>query len=140
MATPLKKTKERKKEEKQEKQRQLVLAAMRFGLTTKKDICTSAEMALWELNELFQADKDLYNDFCIRRRTLADVAADNLETILRDKNHPQNFQATKYVLEKYKTDIDAQLESKDSDEIDVEVPSGGSSPIRITFGTKKRDE
>lgn len=140
MAKPLEKSKARKTQEKQDKQRELVKAALRMGLTTKKDICTSSDMALWELNELFQADKDLYNDFCVRRRTLSDVAADNLETILRDPVHPQNFQATKYVLEKYKTDIDTQLESKDAEEVDIEVLGSGSIPVRITFGTKKSND
>lgn len=140
MAKPLEKSKARKTQEKQDKQRELVKAALRMGLTTKNDICKASAMALWELNELFQADKDLYNDFCVRRRTLSDVAADNLENILRDPVHPQNFQATKYVLEKYKTDIDVQLEAKNADDVDVEVSGSCGSPIRITFGTKKEKD
>ena len=138
MAKPLTKTKDRIKNEKLERQSELVKAAIRLGNTTKKDICTGAGIALWELNEVFALDKELYNNFCVIRKTLSDVAADNLETILRDSTHPQNFQATKYVLEKYKTDIDAQLEAKDQESVGVTIGNdSGVSPIRITFGTKK---
>jgi hypothetical protein len=94
-------------------------------------------MRLWELNEVFAADTDLYSEFCIMRKTLVDVAADNLQDILHNREHPQNFQATKYVLEKYKSDLDSNLEAKDPGELGLTIGDGSPSPVRITFGAKK---
>lgn len=138
MAQALQKTKERKLSEKMAKSVTLVRAAMRLGFSTKSDLAQTSGMKIWELNEVFQSDKDLYAEFCIMRKTLVDVAADNLQDILFNKEHPQNFQATKYVLEKYKSDLDSNLEAKDATEIGLSIGGAGSpSPVRITFGTKK---
>lgn len=138
MAQALQKTKERKLSEKMAKSVLLVRASMKLGFSTKSDIANTANMKIWELNDVFQADKELYAEFCIMRKTLVDVAADNLQDILYDKGHPQNFQATKYVLEKYKSDLDSNLEAKDATEIGLTIGGAGSpSPVRITFGAKK---
>jgi hypothetical protein len=140
MAQALQKTKERKYSEKMTKSVSLVRASMRLGFSTKSDIAEAANMKIWELNDVFKADKELYAEFCVMRKTLVDVAADNLQDILYDKAHPQNFQATKYVLEKYKSDLDSNLEAKDATEIGLTIGGANSpSPVRITFGSKKEE-
>lgn len=138
MAKALNKTKERKHNEKYTKLAELARTSMKLGKTTRKDICEALNIHLWELAELFLYDKELQREFTVIRRTLVDVAADNLQTILEDPNHPQNFQATKYVLQTYKSDLDTTLEAKDKDEVELSVSGqSGVNPIRITFGTKK---
>lgn len=134
------KTKERKNTERQTKLITLIRAAMRLGSSTKKDIAIAAGIKIWQLNDMLVLDKDLQAEFSIMRRTLVDIAADNMQEILEDRNHPQNFQATKYILDNYKSDLDSNLEAKDSGELGLTIGGVGKdspSPVRITFGTKK---
>jgi hypothetical protein len=140
MAAPMLKTRERKNTERQNKLIVLIRASMRLGNSTKKDIALSAGIKIWQLNDMLVLDKDLQAEFSIMRRTLVDIAADNMQEILEDRNHPQNFQATKYILDNYKSDLDSNLEAKDSGEIGLTIGGAGKdspSPVRITFGTKK---
>jgi hypothetical protein len=128
------------KKERMEKLTLLVKTAIELGFTTKTAICEAAGIKLYELNDLFAYNKEIYGLYCIRRRTLVDTASDNLEEILKDKNHPQHFQATKYILEKYKSDLDDTLEGKESDKLGVSVSVGGNNtkrPVRITFTKDK---
>ena len=136
MAKQVKRNTTKAKEEKNATQAELVRAAMRLNITTKSSICERTGLRLWELNEIFAADVGLFSEFCIMRRTLADTAADNLEEILKDKSHPQHFAATKYVLQTYKTDLDANLDAKKTDEVEVNFRNDGVNPINITFGKK----
>jgi len=65
-----------------------------------------------------------------------DIAADNLETVLKDLSHPSNFQATTYVLKNYKSDLDTNLEAKSAKELEVDVRSLNSGKdISIVFST-----
>ena len=121
----------------------LVETAIDLGQTTKTELAESAGIKLWELADLFKFNPVLYAKYCIRRRTLVDTASDNLEMILKDPTHPQHFQASKYVLEKYKSDLDTNLEAKeDSKQGGVNVLIGGAgkkaSPVRITFSDNKK--
>jgi len=127
-----------------ETRRALVEQALEAGITTRKGICKAANLALHDLTNLFTKDRELYAKFVIRRRTMVDVASDNLQEILEDKNHPQNFQATKYVLQTYKSDLDDILDSN-GDELSVEIPTSNNSddnytPIMIKFSSKRRDK
>jgi hypothetical protein len=138
MAKGLEKTAKRIKGERIEKLSHLVRAAMRLGFSTKSDIAEKSGIKIWELNDIFVAHPEIHNEFTIMRRTLVDTAADNLQEILLDKSHPQNFQATKYVLQTYKSDLDSNLITKDKDEVELEIAgSGGVSPVRITFTKPK---
>jgi len=130
------KEKEQEKIEKIEDQTRMVKAAMEMGFTTKKDICKSANIEMWELNGLFKEDKDLHAMFNVRRRSLVDMAADNMTSIVKDPDHPNNFAATKYVLQKYKSDLDEVLESHEVNPLEIDVPSGNGStkPVIIRFG------
>jgi len=133
------KEKEQERIEKIEDQTRLVKAAMELGFTTKKDICKSANIQMWELTSLFKEDKDLHAMFNIRRKSLVDMAADNMVAIVKDPDHPNNFAATKYVLQKYKSDLDENLESHEVNPLDIEIPDGknNTKPVIIRFGTPK---
>lgn len=129
--------------EKAEEQTRLVNAAMNAGKSKKKDICEAAGIEMWQLNKLFKADKDLHASFTVRRRTLVDTAADNMAEIIGDKNHPSHFAASKFILQRYKSDLDTSLISHDAEEIEIEIPGTGKSknkPVIIRFGKKNKDE
>jgi hypothetical protein len=95
----------------------------------------------WEITELLKNDIQLNAVYTIRRRELVNMAADNIVDIVSDKDHPNNYAASKYVLQTYKSDLDTNLESHDAQEMAIGVGNGeGVSPIRITFGRKREAE
>ena len=125
-----------------DKRIRLVNAAIEAGLSTRKDIAKAADMKLHELSGLFSTEKDLYAKYCILRKMIVDLASDNIFDIVADKQHPKNYDASKYVVTNYKSDLDSTLESKDED-IDVSIggsATSGASPITIRFGKKKIEE
>lgn len=127
------KTKEKKQSEKVIADALLINAALDENISTKTGISEATGLAIYHINNIFARDKKLYTRFKIIRGTLADKAADNLQTILEDKQHPSHFQATKYILSTYKTDLDESMVEKKDSEIGVEVGKSGKNPIKITF-------
>ena len=120
-----------------------VRAAMNQGLSTRKDICAAAEITMPMLANLFTKDRELFAEFCVLRKTIVDQASDNIAAIVADEQHPKNYEASKYVLANYKSDLDESMESKLDDDVEFNISQGGASgasPINITFGKKKPSE
>lgn len=138
MAKAMIKTSARERKEKRASDILLVREALEQGLKTRGDICKATGMKTWELSNLFSEEESLYAAYTVRRRTLVDTAADNIQDIIDDKDHPQHFQASKYVLQNYKSDLDSILDSKDEKEIIVDInPKSTTSPVTIRFGKRE---
>ena len=119
----------------------LVYAALDNGYTTRAKLVEATGLKAWEITELLKNDIKLNAVYTIRRRELVNMAADNIVDIVSDKDHPNNYAASKYVLQTYKSDLDTNLESHDSQEMEIGVGnSEGVNPIRITFGRRKEVE
>lgn len=119
-----------------ENRKELVKAAMEAGKITRSDICKAAGISLSQLVNLFTADRALFAEYSVMRRTITDQAADNIHAIINDPKHPQHFAASKYVLQNYKSDFDEILESQEESMLQIETPvdtTGQQKPVRITF-------
>ena len=116
----------------------LIKAALYSDNTTYRQITAVTGLNAWQIKELFSKHIDLYSLYKVRRKMLVEMAADNLQAIVEDKNHPQHFQASKYVLEKYKSDLDGILETKDNEEEDLTMSIEGDSGVVINFGRKPK--
>lgn len=115
----------------------LVRAALENGYITRKDICKATGLQMHELANLFTQDREVYGEYVVRRKTIADIASDNILDIVNDPTHPQHFQASKYILSTYKSDLDEVLDSQDESEMSINVGGDSkASPINITFGKK----
>jgi ribosomal protein L10 len=112
----------------------LIDKALDEGVSTKSGICKLTGLQLYQINNIFQKNKELFAKFKIIRGTMADKAADNLSKILDSPGHPSHFAATKYVLQTYKTDLDDSMVEKKGNELEIETGKGGKSPIKIRFG------
>lgn len=126
--------------ERQEEVRQLVKVTLEVNpnITTYKQIAETTGAAQWEIDKVFSMCPDLKAEFQVRRRSLANTAADNIHEIVNNFNHPQNFQASKFVVQTYKNDLDEDLIPKVSTEVGFDVNNGEIvSPVRITFSVKK---
>lgn len=136
MATKqVRKQKQTLKKERLERWTEVASLSMDLGFTTKAKIAQDSGLKLWELNELFEENKDIYKRYCTMRKTLVDTAADNLEDILKNPDHPQHFAASKYILQTYKSDLDSNFETKTKDNVGVEIGIGGKGnrPVILTF-------
>lgn len=123
-----------------ERQTSKVEFALEKGCTTRKAICEEAKIERYELSKVFQENEELYKKYTRCRRELVDTAADNIQMIIEDTNHKKNFEASKYVLSNYKSDLDSILESKDT-EIFADVEVGNSAnPIKILFESNKKEK
>lgn len=119
-----------------------VMAALELGFTSRSEICKAANITLYDLSNLFKADRDLFAEYSVRKRTLVDQATDNIQAIVEDKDHPQHYQASKYVLDNFKSEFDEVLESKEGTELQVELgeESNSGKRVRIVFGNTDKSE
>lgn len=118
-----------------------VRVALELGITTRRGLSEAVECTMYDLNNLFSVDRKLYREYQIRRKNIAEIAADNIEDIINDPDHPNNYAASKWVVEKYKSDIHKMLEAQDSEEINVEVKgSKNSAPVLISFSKKGKEK
>lgn len=117
---------------------EFVRAALDAGHISRRDICTATGIKLHELANLFTLDRKVYGEYVVRRKTISDIASDNILDIVNDPKHPQHFAASKYILTTYKSDLDDVLESQDSDALNVSIGGASkASPIIIKFGDSK---
>lgn len=114
----------------------LVRAALESGCISRKEICRATGMKLHELANLFTKDRKVYGEYVVRRKTITDIASDNIMDIVNDPSHPQHFQASKYILSTYKSDLDEVLESQEQSDLAINVGDSSASPITINFGKK----
>jgi hypothetical protein len=114
------------------------MAALNEGKLTRREICKATGLTIFDLNNLFKNDRELFAAYTVRKKLIADMAADNIMEIVNDPSHPQHFQASKFILTKYKSEFEDILESVDSQEIAVEVAGTGEAapPVIIRFGKK----
>lgn len=131
------KNKERKEAKLLETRADLVRAALEGGHISRKDICSATGLKLHELANLFTKDRKVYGEYVVRRKTISDIASDNILDIVNDPSHPQHFAASKYILSTYKSDLDEVLEDKSGEDIQVMLgEQSKGSPITINFGKK----
>jgi len=110
-----------------------VIAALDEGKMTRSDICEATGMKMYELNSFFSDDRETFAKYKIRRKTLTDIAADNIVDIINDPKHPKHYDASKYVLQNYKSDLDGILESEDTEIVIDNLPSKAKSSVKIVF-------
>lgn len=111
------------------------------GISTRKDIAKSVGITVSQLANLFHADRELYAKFCVVRRTIVDVASDNLFEIVHNPKHPKNAEISKWVVSNYKSDLDESLEGKAGDDGgEVEINNGDGKTTRIIFGRRSQSE
>lgn len=128
----------RAKKRRDEERSGLIRAAIDNGFIIRKDICNATGLTYSELRNHFTTDRELYYHYTVVRKSITEMAADNIHAIVADNSHPQHFQASKYVLEKYKSDFDEILESQKGESINVELSGNGKESragnVTITFG------
>ena len=130
----------RAREKRNRENRDSFLDAIADGYTSRRDICKAMGLASHELTEFFENNPKSYKIYASRRRELVDIAADNIQDIVEDKTHPSHYNASKYVLDHYKTDLDNILDQKDGEDVKLNLDSTGSGVvIKFTKPENKKD-
>ena len=136
------KIRNKKREEKKKLQNyvDLVRVALSKGKMLKKDICEATGLTIPTLNNVFRDDRELYAEYVVLRKTIMDIASDNLVAIVNDPTHPHHFQASKEMLKNFKSDFDSELESS-GDILKIESPGGKSkTAVKIVFSSTNSKE
>jgi len=133
------KNKERELTKLMQKRILLISAALDSDITTKEELCKVTELSRTQLNLIFKENPELYARYCVLRKLLVEIASDNISAIVEDRGHPKNYDASKWVVTNFKSDLDSVLESKE-ESLDVEINGSGNSkasPITIRFGKRE---
>ena len=129
------------RKEKLAKDTLLVKKAMELGFETRSQICEKTGLKMYELANILKGNEELYAEYCIRRKTLVDVANDNISDIVHDKEHPKHYEASKFIATKYRGDLDTILEPADASEIEIELGGASTaSPCIVKFKTKNKED
>jgi hypothetical protein len=136
---PILKTKEWVLTERQEDVKQLIYTTLQLNptITTFRQIMDTTGAVQYEIDKVFEMCPELKAEFQIRRRSLANTAVDNIHQIVNNFHHPQNFQASKFIVQTYKNEMDEDLVPKVSTEVGFGIKDGQISPVSITFSSKK---
>ncbi len=121
-----------------ERRRALIKACLQKGeCTTKVEISKATGIKLSTVTSDISADKELFAEYKLNARTIAEIAADNISEIIKDKKHPKNYAASMKMIETYESEFNEVLDTNDSGfdmDIDIENSGGGAT---ISFGVKK---
>ncbi len=114
--------------------------AISDGYTSRRDVSKAMGMTSFELSNFFEDNPKSYKVYTQRRRELVDIAADNVQDIVEDKTHPKHYEASKYVLQNYKSDLDNILDKNDGESLSIGTGDGENNGIIIKFGKGPKDE
>jgi len=113
--------------------------ALADGYTSRRDIYKAMGISGLELTEFFEENKKMYKLYCESRRQLRDVALDNITDVVHDTTHPKNYDASKFIVQNYNTDLDIVLDEKGDDSVSATIEASEGSGIIIQFDTKKKE-
>lgn len=139
MAKPMR-NKEREKSKLLKERSLLIDAAIEDGHVLRGDISKATGLPLHTVSDTLTKNRELNAKYKIRRRTINDLAVDNIHGIIMDPKHPKNFEASKLIFGKFKNDLDETLERVDG-ELDIQIDSEGVvSPVKIVFGRREESK
>ena len=92
--------------------KELFQEALADGHTSRRDIYKAMGISGLELTEFFEDNKKMYKLYCESRRQLRDVALDNITDVVHNTKHPKNYDASKFIVQNFNTDLDVVLDEK----------------------------
>ena len=118
-----------------------VREAIKQGVVISRDLANIAGIKLHDLKNIFTNDRELYAEYCVAKKTIENLAADNIYKIVEDESHPKNYDASKFIIQNFRTEIDDILDGKNGEMLDIEI--GGNSDgggITLKFGNSKDEK
>mgnify|MGYP003649647222 CR=1 FL=1 len=125
-----------------EERTMIVKAALDAGCYTRSSIMKATGLEKHELANLLASEKELAAEYLVKKKLMAVISADNIFDIINDPKHKDFFQASKYILQNYKSDIDESLEPMSGD-MELTLPGANSDDVEdavvIKFSTGRKD-
>jgi hypothetical protein len=120
----------------------LIANCIKEGITTRRSIAESTGLGKNVVSNLLSNDKELREQWIIKKRMMVDTAVDNIEDIINDPKHKDNFQASKWVASNVDSELSHILFPQMGD-LSLTIPSSGDDggdPVVIKFtGGNKTD-
>jgi hypothetical protein len=131
----------RARDRRNRERKELFQEAIADGYTSRRDISKAMGISSFDLTDFFEENGKMYKIYSSRRRELRDIALDNVQAIVEDPTHPKHYDASKYIIQNYQTDLDIILDSKDGDDISssVSVDAGSGVIIKFTNGKEEKE-
>ena len=136
----MKKNSKALKEIRMEERSTLINEALEDGLFIKSDLCKACGLSIYQLNEVLRNNAELKAKYMYRKKSIVDIASDNIAKIIDDSDHPKNFEASKWMVANYQSDLDRELKAKNQEDVSIELDDSSSKKTVITFSSKKKDE
>jgi hypothetical protein len=124
------------------KRRIAVLAALENGARSYRTIAATSGLTLGVVQSVMRKYDDIHVQYVAKLQQIKNLASANMSDIIADKDHPKNFEATKYFMTKYVTEYDEAFESKEGSG-DFKIDVGGKQAqggVNITFTSQKEDK
>lgn len=130
---------DRKKLEKLEKDTEKIFKWLEDEeIITIKDLVKKSGISRLSVEQAIANSEELQFIMKERRRMITSIATENLMEIVQDRRDVNNYQATKFVLENFKNELEEAVPSKTSIEASFDRDADGNiSPVKIVFNTKK---
>jgi len=128
----------RAKEKRNREQKVAFQEAISDGHTSRRDVSNAMGLKHFELSNFFEENPKCYKVYTQRRRELVDIAADNVQDIVEDPTHPKHYEASKYVLQNYQSDLDNILTPHDGEAL-VVASEGTGNGVVIKFQKIEKD-
>ena len=132
----------RARDKRNRERKALFQEAIADGYTSRRDIAKAIGISSFDLTEFFEENAKMYKIYSARRRELRDIALDNITDIIEDKQHPKHYDASKYIVQNYQTDLDVILDSKDGDDTgssSVSLDTGSGVVIKFTTASEDKN-
>ena len=119
----------------------LILKAIDNGYTTRSTISNATGLGINIVSNMLSNNKELRSEWIIKKRMMVDTSIDNIEDIINDPKHKDNFQASKWVASNVDSELSHILFPQAGD-MSITIPGQGdtdSAPVVIQF-TKQKDD
>lgn len=108
--------------------------SVKEGASTYREIAKVTGLTNQRILQVFESYPKVYDNYKRLRMVMVDLATDNIYEIVKDNLHPKNYDASKYILQKYKSDLDNIFERSDNVEKPlVEGPKSNKQKVHLVF-------
>lgn len=101
-----------------------VRLALEKGQCTYKAIANAIGKSIPFVQKLFDKFPEIRKEYLMTKRIIANQAADNIYDIVNDPDHPKNYDASKFIISRFKSDLDESCEKHDEEGLEVAINQG----------------
>lgn len=121
-----------------DKREQAIRACIEEGITQYKKITEITGLTENQLQLVFRKRPALHEWYKVKLKALKNKVVDNFVSAISDDENPNQWDATKLFMKKYKTPLDDVFESNENSEFSLK--GGEVSGVKITFSNQNKNK